>query len=73
MPGAGRPWTDDEDQRLRQLHAEGMALHSIAKEIGRAKSSVHDRAQHLDLTWDRTASPHRSRRGPAWALLRRPR
>lgn len=48
-----RPWTDAHDAELRQHHAAGKSLHGIAKEMGRAKSTVAAAAERLDLSWDR--------------------
>ena len=47
-------WTDDESRRLRELHADGRSLHSIAKELGRSKQTISKWAQSLGLSWDRS-------------------
>ena len=46
-------WGEADSQRLRELHATGMALHSIAKEMGRSKDTVSRYARKLGLGWDR--------------------
>ena len=50
---AARPWSDDEDERLRELHASGKSLHAIAGEMGRAKSTVSRESKRLQLSWTR--------------------
>lgn len=52
MPPAPK-WTSTETARLRELHAAGRSLHAIAKEMGRAKSTVEKHAKRAGLTWDR--------------------
>lgn len=49
-----KPWTPDHDQQLTDLHATGKSLHAIAKEMGRAKSTVSVAAERLGLSWDRS-------------------
>ncbi|MDF3280473.1 helix-turn-helix domain-containing protein [Gordonia sp. N1V] len=49
-----RPWTDAERDRIRELHAEGRTLHSIAKELGRSKEGVSRHAKAMGLSWDRS-------------------
>ena len=46
-------WSDDESRRLRDLHADGRSLHSIAKEMGRSKQTISKWAKSLGLSWDR--------------------
>ena len=50
-----RPLTEDEADRVRKLHAQGLSRNQIAKEIGRSWSSVTKLAKHLGLTFDRAA------------------
>lgn len=49
-----RPWTADDDQVLRDMHATGQSLGAIAKHLGRGKSTIHNQAARLGLSWDRT-------------------
>lgn len=62
--GHPRPWTDTETQALRDGHAAGKTLTALARELGRPKSSTHDKAAELGLTWDksRTEQAVRSRK-----------
>lgn len=46
-------WSDEESRRLRDLHADGRSLHSIAKEMGRSKQTISKWAKTLGLSWDR--------------------
>ena len=48
------PWSDADDQALRDLHASGMSLHAIAKEMGRGKATIHRKAADAGLDFDRT-------------------
>lgn len=49
-----RPLTEDEADRVRKLHAQGLSRNQIAKEIGRSWSSVTKLAKQLGLTFDRS-------------------
>ncbi|MGH2820776.1 MAG: helix-turn-helix domain-containing protein [Actinomycetota bacterium] len=51
---SGRPVTDQERERVRALHAEGLSCARIAREIGRAKSTVSGVARDLGLSFDRS-------------------
>lgn len=59
--GHPRPWTDTETQALRDGHAAGKTLTALAKELGRPKSSTHDKAAELGLNWDRTKTEQATR------------
>lgn len=50
---APRPWTHDEDTRLRDLHAAGHTLHATATDMHRSKATISRRAKLLGLGWDR--------------------
>ncbi|TKR27145.1 helix-turn-helix domain-containing protein [Cellulomonas hominis] len=50
---AARPWTTDEDTRLRELHAAGRTLGDTATEMGRGKGTISRHAARLGLGWDR--------------------
>lgn len=47
------PWTDDEADRMRAMHAEGRSLNSIARELGRSPGTVSKRAKEAGLSWSR--------------------
>lgn len=51
---AARPWTDEEDQRLRDLYAAETPVRKIATELGRPHSTVALRAKKLGLASKRT-------------------
>ena len=53
MANGHRPWTPDEDTRLRELHGQGQALHTIARTMGRSKDTISRKAQALGLSWSR--------------------
>ena len=53
-PRPARKWTRVDDTRLRELHGQGMALHSISREMDRAKSVISRQADLLGLSWDRS-------------------
>ncbi len=48
----GRPVTDEDYQRVRELHALGMGRNAIAREIGRAQRTVSVIAAELGLVFD---------------------
>lgn len=47
------PITDDERRRIRDLHASGLSRNEIAKELGRAGSTVSKIAKELGLSFER--------------------
>ena len=47
-------WTPDEDERLRQLVKDGASNGQAAKVLGRPRSTTHDRAKKLGLSFDRS-------------------
>ena len=47
-------WTPDEDERLRQLVKDGASNGQAAKALGRPRSTTHDRAKRLGLSFDRS-------------------
>lgn len=49
-----RPWTDQDDATLADLHATGMSLHAIAAEMQRSKQTVNLYAKRQGLTFDRS-------------------
>lgn len=53
---AARPWTDDDDTRLRDLAAAGTPVRQIAATLGRSRSSVDRRLHALDTPVDRTGT-----------------
>lgn len=52
------PVTPDEVDRIKALHAAGKSCNGIARELGRAPSTVATHARALGLSWDagRTAA-----------------
>lgn len=48
------PWTEQDGEQLRELHATGKSLHAIAKTMNRSKHTISRRAAAAGLTWDRT-------------------
>jgi len=53
--GTARPVTDEERQRVRELHAEGKGRNEIAKILGRGGRTISDIAQSLGLSFGRAA------------------
>lgn len=49
-----RPWTDADNDTLRDLHGKGLTLTAVAREMGRGKQSVSHYAGKMGLDWDRT-------------------
>nr|WP_119589820.1 helix-turn-helix domain-containing protein [Streptomyces scabiei] len=48
----GRPVTDEDYERVRELHARGLGRNAIAREIDRAQRTVSVIAAELGLTFD---------------------
>lgn len=49
-------WSDEESQRLAELHAAGKSLHFIAGEMSRSKRTISVHADKLGLSFDRTST-----------------
>lgn len=47
-----RPVTEEDYQRVRELHAQGLGRNEIARQIGRAQRTVSVIAAELGLTFD---------------------
>ncbi len=56
---SGKPWTADEDDRLRQLVLSGAAIDQIVEGLDRTESSVRARAHLLGVTLRRFGSKRR--------------
>ena len=41
------PWTPDEDEQLRDMHAEGMGYAEMGAALGRTYSAIKGRLRHL--------------------------
>lgn len=65
------PWTPDENDRLRELHAAGHTLHAVAAEMGRSKATVSRHAALLGLGWDRAQTKDATKAKKADAAARR--
>lgn len=48
-PNAYRPWTEEQDTRLRKLFKKGESREEIAKNLGRHKGSITARLEKLEL------------------------
>lgn len=46
---AGKPWTELEDDKLRDEYAEKIKISDIAKEHGRTYGAIESRLEHLGL------------------------
>ena len=51
---ASTPVSDEERERIRQLHGEGASVNAIAKQLGRSTATIHAHARSLGLSFDRT-------------------
>jgi GcrA cell cycle regulator len=45
-----RPWTDEETERLKQLHASGATAQRAALAVKRNKTNVMSRARKLGIS-----------------------
>ncbi|MFC8432240.1 helix-turn-helix domain-containing protein [Streptomyces sp. NPDC057253] len=53
--GSANPVTDQERERVRQLHAEGKGRNEIATELGRSGRTISEIAKGLGLSFSRAA------------------
>lgn len=51
-----RSWTAEDDKTLAELHGQGLSLHAISKQMGRAKRTISDHAAKAGLSFDRAAT-----------------
>ena len=49
---AGKPWSKDEEDRLKELYNSGLSKKDIAKELGRTIGSISSRLNKLGLIND---------------------
>ena len=53
MPvNAGKPWTDEEENRLRELYNRGVSKKEISSQLCRTTGSISSRLARLGLTND---------------------
>ena len=52
FPNAGRPWTEADDQELKDMFATNVPQKEIAEHFGRKPSAIHARLGHLGLVED---------------------
>jgi hypothetical protein len=55
-----KPWTAQEDERLRELAASGATLSEIAQKLDRTVSGAKSRAYILRVTFGRLGAKRRS-------------
>lgn len=53
--GKARPVTDEDRQRVRQLHADGKGRNEIATELGRSGRTISEIAKGLGISFARAA------------------
>lgn len=56
-----RPWTEEEDARLRQLYGGFMNVEQIGQKLDRSPASIRYRAVHLGLVSKKGSAEHRAR------------
>ena len=56
-----RPWTEEEDARLRQLYGGLMNVEQIGQKLDRSPASIRYRAVHLSLVFKKSSAEHRAR------------
>ncbi|MEE4598234.1 helix-turn-helix domain-containing protein [Streptomyces sp. DSM 41524] len=56
-----RPVTEETDEEVRQLHAEGLSRNEIARRLQRSGRTVSVIAQRLGLSFDRAATEEATR------------
>jgi hypothetical protein len=55
-PAMARTFSHDDEERLRQLHADGMPRNRIAEEMGWGLGTISNHARRLGLSFDRSAT-----------------
>lgn len=60
LRNAGKPWTDIEDDKLRDEYLSNLKISDIAKEHGRTYGAIESRLEHLGL-----------KKKPFWLFRRR--
>lgn len=55
-PNAGRPWSEDDDERLKELYADGATTKVLCKEFGRKSGAIRSRLVKLGLLEDEWAA-----------------
>ena len=60
LRNAGKPWTDVEDDKLRDEYLSKLKISDIAKEHGRTYGAIESRLEHLGL-----------KKKPFWLFRRR--
>ncbi len=56
-----RPWTEEEDARLRQVYGGLMSVDQIGQKLDRSPASIRYRAVHLGLVSKKGSAEHRAR------------
>jgi hypothetical protein len=56
---SGKPWTAQEDERLRELAASGATLAELAQKLDRTESGTKTRAYILRVTFGRFGAKRR--------------
>lgn len=56
-----RPWTEEDDARLRQLYGGFLSVDQIGQKLDRSKASIRYRAVHLGLVSKKGSAEHRAR------------
>lgn len=54
---AGKPWSVEEDERLRKMHTSGCSVREMSKNFGRSRGSIESRLTRLGINKDK-ASRH---------------
>ena len=49
---AGKPWSKDEEDRLKELYNSGLSKNDISKELGRTTGSISSRLNRVGLIND---------------------
>ncbi len=49
---SGKPWTEDEEDLLKELYNKGLSKKEISKELGRTTGSISSRLNRLGLAND---------------------
>jgi len=59
-PNAGRPWSEDDDRRLKEMFEDDVPLKALCKEFGRKSGAIRSRLVKLGLVEDTFRRPEES-------------
>ena len=66
----GRPWSQNDEDRIRRMYEDGVGLSYIAEQVGRSQPAIRQRA--LKKGWQRSQTVGGKTRAPYWREVKNP-